>query len=534
MRLSKYILFALLAAASLQVGAKEKHVFGTVTDADGRPAQGILISDGYTVVKTDAQGKYSFMSNPEAYYIFYTLPADRQIPIRDGIPCFYKKLVRDSVYDFRLTPRETASTDKFHLFMLADPQSQSTYHVRRFHSETVPDVRQYAAKIGGRNYAITLGDIAYTQSVINTNYILPLMKEEMEVEHFGMPVFQTNGNHDQIHEGLALNEESTTPMKRYMRMFEDIFGPTDYSWNRGQAHIITVNNVMYDELNSSGKYHGELTAQQLNWLKQDLSYVSHDKLVILCAHIPVFKMANKEAVLKLLEPFKHAVIFTGHIHTNTIYRHANGITEYNLGAASGCWWWSRCCADGTPNGYEVVSVDGNKITNMVWKSTGFDTSKQIRIYRGNSCFGGSYEKFQLPWDKKTILANVFAAGDGWKVQIYDGNHLLGDMKLMPVGDGKDFIPSPTSSKDWWAIGYNVGVVGRGHFRNSHRNNYCARCTHMYMYRLKNAKAKVRVVATDPFGNQYEQSHIVEGNALTDFQNIYGENVPPKYEPSPVW
>ena len=534
MKFSKYLFLSLLAVTSIHSYGFNSHVFGTVTDTDGRPVQGIQISDGYTVVQTDAQGKYSFLRDTAAYYIYYTIPADRQIPIRYGIPCFFKKLGRDSVYDFRLAPRETACTQKFNIFFLADPQCQNLYHLRRFHSETVPDIRNYASRLTGPNYSITLGDIAYTAGEVNTTYILPIMKEEMEVERYGMPVFQTNGNHDHIHEGLSLDSESPIPMKRYLRMFEDIFGPTDYSWNRGQAHIVSFNDVMYTKLNVGRQYHGELTPQQLKWLKQDLSFVSHDKLLIICTHIPVYKMANKEKLLKLLQPYKHAVIFSGHLHANRTYRHSAGIIEYNLAAACGNWWYSRCNGDGTPNGYEVVSVDGNKIANMIWKSTGFDAQKQIRVYRGNSCFGGNYEKFQLPWDKKTILANVFAGGKGWKVQIYDGDRLLGDMQPMPVGDGKDYLPSTTSSKDWWAIGYNVGVVGRGHIGNSNRKNHCPRCAHMYIYKLKNAKAKIRVVATDPFGNKYEQSQVLEGDAMNNFQTIYGEDVPPTYEPSPIW
>ena len=534
MRKSRIFLLAFALGWGPFAMARTMNVFGTLTDTDGRPMAGVTVSDGYTAVQTDQKGFYRFVRDNAAYYVHYSLPADCEVPIRYGIPAFYKKLNRDSVYDFVLQRRKEGTENKFKLLFLADPQCQNLNHIRRFHNETVPDIKQTVAQSSVPCYGITLGDIAYTEGEFNTNYILPMMKEEMEVENMGLPVFQTNGNHDHIYEGLALNEQNPTAMERYMRMFEDVFGPANYSWNRGRAHIISINDVMYTKLNTGAQYRGEFTAAELEWLKQDLKYVPTDKLIVLCAHIPIYEVENKAAVLEILGRFPNCVIYTGHIHSSTYHKHPNGIKEFNLAAASGCWWWSRNNADGTPNGYQVVTVEGNKIVDQLWKGTGYPADFQMRLYQGNSTFGGKYEKFQLPFGKDIVLANVFAWDDSWKVQVYEDGKLMGDMQKMAVSGGRDLFPSLQSSKDWWAIGYNVGVVGRGHLTTSHRNNYCGSCSHMFMYKKKSSGSQIKVVATDSYGNRYESSHVLSGNALEQGSYLYDEDVPPAYAPMPGW
>ncbi len=85
------------------------------------------------------------------------------------------------------------------------------------------------------------------------------------------------------------------------------------------------------------------------------------------------------------------------------------------------------------------------------------------------------------------------------MQLYENGVLSGDMTL--IAEKKQDNPSDVSSQDWWAIGYNVGVVGRG-YNGGTRSNYCTKCFHLYKYTLKDPSAQVKVVATDPLG-RYE-------------------------------
>ena len=324
-------------------------------------------------------------------------------------------------------------------------------------------------------------------------------------------------------------------MQRYLRMFEDIFGPTDYSWNRGDVHFVSMNNVMYDELNRSGKYHGALTKEQLEWLRQDLSFVPKDKLVIFCVHIPVWNMKERDELLEILSQFPNRYIYSGHIHANRPDVHKYGIKEYNLAAASGCWWWSRLNADGVPHGYQVVQIEGNKIVNQYWKSTRYPVSYQMRLYRGDGVFGGSYERCELPFGKNVVLANVFGWTPDWKVEVYENGKLMGEMERINPDGGKSQHPSLTSCQDWWAIGYHCGVVGRGNIKGSNRNSYIPVCTHMFKYTRKHARSKITIVATDPYGNVYKGSDadMIKGDVFKD-PSIYDTARPPVYDLDPVW
>ncbi|MBP3774521.1 MAG: calcineurin-like phosphoesterase C-terminal domain-containing protein [Bacteroidaceae bacterium] len=514
--------------------ARTMKVMGTVTDMQGQPIKGVTVSDGFTAVQTDNDGKYAFVRNEAAYYVHYSVPADCEVPVRYGHPCFFRKLDRDSVYNFHLLRKPGMKDTKVNLFFIADPQCQNPHHVRRLHNETVPDIREHGKTLQGVNYAITLGDIGYTEGEFNTNYILPMMREEMKEENMGMKVFQTNGNHDQIYEGLELNTQNPLPMQRYLRMFEDLFGPTDYSWNRGDVHIVSMNNVMYDKLNTAGKYHGELTKEQMEWLRQDLSFVPKDKLVLFCCHIPIWGTRNTDTLLQLLSQFPNVYIYSGHIHANRPARHKYGVKEFNLAAASGCWWWSRLNADGVPHGYQVVNIEGNKIVDQYWKSTRYPRSFQIRLYRGDCVFGGKYERDELPFGKKVVLANVFGWEPEWKVEVYENDKLMGEMERINPDGGRSLKPSLTSCQDWWAIGYHCGIIGRGNIGGSNRNSYISVCTHMFKYTMKKANAKIKVVATDPYGNRYEQTEMIEGNAFEPGNKVYETAVSPQYDLDPVW
>lgn len=519
-------------AASLNMNARTMKVMGKVTDVQGHPIAGVTVSDSYTAVQTDQNGAYCFERNEGAYYVHYSIPAEYQVELRYGTPCFYKKLDRDSIYNFVLTPLKEGKEKDFNLFFLADPQCQNTRHVRRFHTETIPDLKAYSQTLTGKSYGITLGDIAYTEGEFNTTYILPMMKEEMRQENSGMPFFQTNGNHDLIRDGLSVNNENPTAMVRHKRMFEDLFGPLNYSWNRGDVHIISMDNVMYDLINVGGKYHGEIAPEQLEWLKQDLSFVPKSKMVIFCCHIPMYSVKNCQEVLELLKPFANSTIYSGHIHTNTYHPYSNGVMEYNLAAASGCWWWSNCCSDGTPNGYKVVHINGNKIADQIWKSTNLSQDFQMRMYRGNSVFGGSFETCALPFNEKTILINVFGYDKDWKVEAYENGKYKGELTPLPVSTEK--VPDVAGSKDWWAIGYNIGVIGRGNIKGSNRNSYISKCCHMFKYEMKKASSQLEIVATDPYGRKFKCSEIISGNALQDKEGIYKTDIAPIYPASPIW
>ena len=210
---------------------------------------------------------------------------------------------------------------------------------------------------------------------------------------------------------------------------------------------------------------------------------------------------------------------SGHTHYNrnvpTVY---GKIYEHVHAAVCGNWWWSNTNGDGTPNGYGVYDINGSTITNWYYKGVNnamADRDYQFRLYRGNIKTGGEYEQFQLQHGDGVLIANVFNYDSSWTIKVYEDGVYTGNMTQIATKSVEPAYvenvvtkPSTSSSQDWWAIGYHVGVVGRGHAPGGNRSSYIQTCYHMFKYTLQNKNAAIRVEATDRFGRVYSSSEIV--------------------------
>lgn len=510
----------------------EGFIYGYVKDSDGNPLADVAVSDGFSVTKTNAKGYYTLKPTSDTWYIYYSIPEYCEVPTNSyGQPCFFKEYSATTKrYDFTLTRLAGGKETAFNLFCLADPQCRYTKDVSqnkkdsdRFIDECVPDVKAHAATKTAPCYGVTLGDIAYSEGGRNTVKVMPVMRSAMAKDKIGMPVFQVMGNHDYTYfyknSPISADETSSTFDLKCQREFEKVFGPINYSWNRGDVHIVCMRNVIYDIATDASKYHGGFTDAQYKWLQQDLALVPKSKMVILCVHIPMLSSStNKQNVLTLLKQFKTGHIMSGHTHYMRNEPTRSGIYEHIHAAVCGNWWWSKVNGDGCPNGYAVYKIDGTEMTDWYYK--GFNEGMnsrdyQIRLYRGNIKTGGSKEYFQYQHGSNVLLANVFNADSSWTVKVYENDTYTGDMTLIKNKKyDADALPksstSPTlvpndSSQDFWAIGLHIGYVGRG--QGTSRNSYLTNGFHLYKYTLKNPSASVKVVAIDRFGNEYSQSTI---------------------------
>ncbi len=526
-------------------------ITGTVSDQNGSPIAGVAVSDGFSVARTDSNGHYSLQTCEDTYYIYYSTPADCVVSQNTyNQPAFYTKYsAEQTVYDFTLTKMDGGAESQFSLFVMADPQVRDTKEIGYFRNETVPAVNTHVttkAREGVPCYGVTLGDIVYSEyggryGDADTSDLMEPMRDEMK--NFSIPVFQTIGNHDYTYFGpdnkTNINQWPGSSFQiKTQRAFEDMFGPINYSWNRGDAHIIHMRNIYFkDEAETdldSGKYVMGFTDEQYAWLKQDLQFVPVDKLIILCVHIPVWNRVgdsypNGANVVNLLRRYPNLRILSGHNHYMRYRECYTNVKEHTIAAVCGAWWSSKTNGDGAPNGYGVFDINGTTVENQYYMSVNqaddaANRDHQIRIYRGDLKCGntstGNY--FELKHGSNVILANVFNAcrDAGWTVKIYE-NDTAYDMTYVtekiyqPGGDNSISAPSgflnwynpvnaPTdSNQDWWAIGYRVcmaGLTGSASFLN---------CFHMYKHTIQNTNATIRVEATDPYGRTYTQTDIIE-------------------------
>lgn len=449
---------------------------GVITDEDsGKGIAGIAVTDGYQYVKTDANGVYQMKRNDLARKVYYTVPAEYQIPLDENnhLPEFFSPGIMTSgkAYrcDFKLKKLDAPETD-FTLLMIGDPQCQAIDEAARFLGETLPDIRRTmeSGEYSPNIYAVTLGDITF-----DSFYMFGPMVNTMKnlvVSGRYLPVFNCTGNHDHNSKVKASGNRETDDYNS-LEEYVKYFGPTDYSFDRGNAHIVVMDNVYVDKLSSNlspnkatWSYTNELTDTQMEWLRQDIANVANpeSKLVIFCSHQPIRgKRTNNDyaEVMSLLGQFAEAHIMVGHTHytQNYIHNDVNGkeIYEHIHGAACGAWWSSNSNVTGAPNGYNIYDVKGSKIEDWILKPTNRDAGYQMRIYDGNQQYGSENDpettKYTINWYTNfnigsTIKMKAFAAAKNsfvaevfdddakyWNLEFWQNGQKVGDFTR--AGDG---------------------------------------------------------------------------------------------------
>ena len=492
---------------------------GKILFDDGTPAAGVVVSDGYTCTATAQDGTYSLKLNTSAAFVSYSIPANAAVETGGtyGLPVFYKKI--SSASDFNFTLKKQAVESKFRMIAIGDPQVTSSSDIARYKNETMADLKSYVESKGGDmpTYAITLGDI-----VGNKWDLYPTMFPTMNVTQTGgVPVFQTIGNHDHQFPftGSSLEVNNLTAQRK----FEGFAGPVNYSFNRGDVHFVSMDDVRHTA-KASADYDGGFLDWQYEWLKQDLSYVDKTKTVILCVHIPWreafttdFYTTDKypeegfyQEILDLLGEYADCAIYAGHTHNNVNcsfddssnkHKDKNGkyIPEYIVGTACGAWWKGTICTDGAPNGYGVFEYEDAKLVNQIYKATRYDEGFQMRIYRAtdfpeltaNTSDGVKTYKWGLKTEEGRAMVNVWNVNEDWTFEVYENGVL----------QTNTIIFKQTAYRDMWAKYYFYSDL-----MLKSTSGYPKASYHMAYYNINDKNTDdIKVVAHDGYGHTFTQS-----------------------------
>lgn len=371
-----------------------------VRDRDEPGIPGVAISNGIDVVRTDGRGKYHIPLAPESV-LFVSKPAAYDVPVNaDNLPQFYyihypngtppvATWKYDVIEPTGPLPREidfpllASKVEKeFNAMAFADPQAKTEEEQDMVREDVVNELmgNPFDAKFG-----ITAGDVVYdTLSLYE--------RHNRMFGQIGIPMWNVPGNHD-------INFES--PNHKYAtQTFVKHFGPTYYSFDYGQIHVVALNNVQYKGA-GQGKYdnttyRGYIPEEQLAWLKNDLEQVDRDKLILITTHIPLVTYAldgkgeryamgdnintvNLNKLLEILQPFEHIYAIAGHDTSNSWkveVNHAHGWygtpwVSHTLAEVRGNGWKTgprdnrdvrdATMQDGNPNGYYVMRFDGTQV-----------------------------------------------------------------------------------------------------------------------------------------------------------------------------
>lgn len=367
-------------AKSVSPQSDGSNIYGKVVSADGRPLNGVVVTDGHQCVITADDGTYSMISDlTTTRFVYISLPSGYDAEVINSVPQFFKRVRRyeNAVSaDFVLT--ESAPQDEYTLVMIGDPQIPGfniDNSAEQFRDHVITDINTLKETDKGL-YAISVGDVIYNDIPGYDAYT-----DACSAASF--PIFNTIGNHD-------LDPASCCHTNLSVTNFENHVSPTNYSFNIGNVHYIILNTMPFVQEKSSEGYSIGISDECLDWFKSDLDHVSKDRTIVICGHYLLFdpwkrvtRWKNATRMLELLEPYEKVTAWAGHTHSNfggkfkwkdcTIdaikVARCNGATRTNREYTN----------DGTPNGYMVVDVKGGELT-WYYKSVNKDKSHQMRVY----------------------------------------------------------------------------------------------------------------------------------------------------------
>lgn len=364
---------------------------------DSRGIPNVMVSNGEDVALTDADGHWS-LPVAEGDTIFVVKPTGWMTPLQAGtnLPLFYYHHAPQGTpeslglrypgleptgplpdgIDFALQRRNEPS--RFDVLLLTDPQPESQAELDFVRDDVIAQAALARAAFG-----ITLGDVMFDDLSMYDRH-------NRIVGTMGTPWYNCCGNHDMNFE-VPDNIFSRETYKRH-------FGPRYHAFQYGPATFFVLDNVVYEGADAArpsgaGVYHGGIGARQLGFVRNVLAHVPADRLAVFCMHIPLSTYlgpddpkqttTDRREFLQVISGRSATASFSGHTHTNE-HHYFNGEDGFSgatphhhqiLTAVSGSWWSGpfdergipvALATDGTPNGFHVLSIDGNQCaTRMI-------------------------------------------------------------------------------------------------------------------------------------------------------------------------
>jgi len=466
----------------------------------------VRVSDGHEVVLTDETGRYELgiepgdivhVVKPRGYMTRVdglNMPRFYYIHKPEGSPAGLRYQGVDPTgpmpesIDFPLT--RVDEPDRFSVWVLADPQPYSREQIAFFERDTITEIRA-RQRVEPAAFGVSLGDLVGD----DLDLFEPLNEAQGSV---GVPWYNVYGNHD-------MNFRSPDD-EHAAETFHRVYGPTDYAFQYGRAHFIALDNVYwkgYTE-NEDGRvrtdnYEGRLLDRQIEFVRNYVSTLSPDELVVVLMHIPMLSDAQQHSVpqrgalLEALSGHPNTLSLSGHTHVQMLRYFGQGDghgagaehLHANLVTASGSWFRGALdevgipettMRDGAPNGYTVLTVDGNEFS-LRFKASRRPASHQMNIHLPSrigaeavagvevvaNVFGGSSRSVV----RMRVLDTQGRAVHGWSEMGRDAriDPFYAELKEIEQSDrpptGRS-LPNPIASSHIW-VGALPGALEPGFF-----------------------------------------------------------------------
>ena len=273
-----------------------KRLSGRVIDANGHPIANTAVSNGKSVVLTNADGVYSLRVNPTCNTHVFVTPGPGQIPL--GWP--YRPLAQwlQGDRDFVLR-RQRQSPGRLEFTVVADPHLGLPAMPGNTPRWLAREVNRVSKLASGSSFTLAMGDLSESGTV---EQLKSLRRVFDRADRPLFPLF--GGGHDGKEERKILKTDLP-----WCRNYLEVMGPIWYSFEWGCCHFSVFANEDH-----------HFTAEQIKakqrWLWADLELAKDRGLVpIVVVHCPPSKQLARQLARRGV-----ALVIHGHWHSLRHYR----------------------------------------------------------------------------------------------------------------------------------------------------------------------------------------------------------------------
>lgn len=505
-------------------------VYGIVSSA-GVGVENVVVSDGAEVTVTNEKGIYQLKSAKKWGYVFISVPSGYEVPSVGVLPQFHRALKNSADVveraDFKL--EKVDGQDSYKIFMLGDMHlANRTGDLGQF-AQFTSDLTDYMTRHKGEKmYALTLGDMTWDLYWYSNSYYFPQYLNTVNSQIKNLQIFHTMGNHD--------NDFQTRSDYDAAVKYVDQICPTYYSFNIGKVHYVVMDDIdcsSYDG-STSRNYVASLSAEQLDWLAKDLSYVAKTTPVVVAMHAQVFypttsgfkidhDPVNTQRLFDILDGYTVRFV-TGHTHKlfnvtpDAPIVDGHNFREYNSGSVCASWWWSgnltpgiHIGTDGTPGGYGIWDVTGTDF-QCLYKSTGWPEEYQFRSYDLNNVHFSMADVPLMPSDISASVKNAYMQYVNAYPQNNDNEVLINiwnwnsDWTLSVVDENRKTLPY---TEVWAYDPLHIAALSVKRFNNAGLKSTPSfitdKFTHFFKVKADDADTDLVITVKDEFGNEWTEN-----------------------------